>query len=386
MAIKVCDIFDIAKEHGISLVAGENGLDKDVKWFRVMESIEVLEFLEEGLLLFTTGLAIKGEKQLINLVKMQHQKNSSATVLHVGKNIKKIPDELIDYCNENDYPLLRVPWENSLPMMMKDFSALFLEYEREDKDLDQAMKNAISFSDKPELYLPIFKEHGCKEDDSYCVVVFEFCKDQELPQGNRKKQMMRRIKMILLSSGKKSFVIELERNLVFLFADYAKEIITQVAERLLKALIALEYDFLVGIGKNTKGVEKISESYLQATWCIKTSLQKKMKNCTVNFEDIGIYRILSQVGDYKLLKEYYNDTLGVLDEYDKLKGTNFKEVLRLYVNNNRSEKKVAESLYLHRNTVNYKISKIEKLLDCDLSQVEVFVRVYLALCIDNLLS
>ena len=86
------------------------------------------------------------------------------------------------------------------------------------------------------------------------------------------------------------------------------------------------------------------------------------------------------------MREYYQDTIGVLDEYDKLKDTELKKLLRLYINNNRSEKKVAELLFLHRNTVNYRISKIKKLLDCDLSDTEEFVRIYLAFCIENLLS
>lgn len=385
MTVKVYDVLDIAKEHGISLVAGEKGLNRDVKWFRVMENCEVLEYLEEGLLLFTTGLAIKSKKQLFNLVKNQHEANSSATVIHVGKNIKEIPPEIIDYCNEHDYPLMEVPWENSLPMMMKDFSMLFLEYDRIDKELEEAFKNAISYSEKTELYLPMFKEHGCRENDSYGVAIFEFCEGIELPKDNRKKQIIRKIRMILLSAGTKSFFIELERNLVILFADYTIELINQVVEKLLDALNSLDYDFNIGIGMNQKGVEKISDSYLQAKWCVKIGRNKNVKNSIVHFEDIGVYKILSRV-DYKLLREYYQDTIGVLDEYDKLKDTELKKLLRLYINNNRSEKKVAELLFLHRNTVNYRISKIKKLLDCDLSDTEEFVRIYLAFCIENLLS
>lgn len=385
MTAKLYKIYDIAREHGVSLVAGKKGLEKDVRWFRVMESVDVLEYLEEKLLLFTTGIAIKDEKELIELVKKQHQKNSSATVLHLGKNIKKVPEELIDYCNENDYPLFSVPWENNLPMMMKDLSVFFVEYERVDKDLEQALMDAISFPDNEDLYIPVFARHGFSEDEMYCVVLVDFRENQEGLQYSRNKQIKNKIKRILISLGTNSIVTEGDKSFILLLPSYSMNTVNQIASRIVKVLSELSCECIVGIGKNLKGITRISESYLQAMWCVKVSDQKELKNCTVNFEDIGIYRLLSLIGDQKELKEYYSETMGVLDEYDRLKGTNFKEVLRLYINSNRSEKKVAEILYLHRNTVNYRLSKIQKILDCDLSQVDVFVKIYLAMCIENLL-
>lgn len=385
MTLKLYELLDVAKEHGISLIAGEKGLKKDVQWFRIMENTEVLEYLEENLLIFTTGVAINTEKELIDLVKVQHQKNSSATVLHVGKNIKKIPEELLKYCNEHNYPLLWVPWENSLPRMMKDFSLVFLESESSKKDLIQALKNSISFPDKNETYIPIFRQYGFYEDDTYCMVLLEFYEIDNLPQKKEYMKIIKTVRMILMSSGDSSFMIDGKGSIILLFSNYSTGTINQIISRILKALNTTEYDFLVGVGKNLKGITKISESYLQAICCVKISRQKEAKNCFVNFEDVGIYKILSSVRNQKILKEFYQDTIGILDEYDKRNETNYKEVLKLYIVNNRSVQNVAELLYVHRNTVNYKVSKIEDILGCDLSQVEVRAKLYVAFCIENIL-
>ena len=80
MTVRLNRMYEIAKGHGIRLVAGRDGLKKRVKWFRLMENDDVIEYLEDGLLLFTTGVAIKNENELIDLVKKQHMKKSSGTV------------------------------------------------------------------------------------------------------------------------------------------------------------------------------------------------------------------------------------------------------------------------------------------------------------------
>jgi len=385
MTVRLNRMYEIAKGHGIRLVAGRDGLKKRVKWFRLMENDDVIEYLEDGLLLFTTGVAIKNENELIDLVKKQHMKKSSGTVLHVGKNIERVPDELIDYCNENDYPLFSVPWENNLPMMMKDFSKFFVERENLNKDLERALTDAIAFPDMEEAYMPVFDRYGFSEDDTYCIVLVDFSKELERSKNDKTKLTGKEIKKVLVSLGTNSIVTEGDNSFIILFPSYSMNSINQIASRILKVLSETGRECIVGISKNVKGLSRIAEIYLQAMWCVKISNQKRLKNCTVNFEDIGIYKLLSLVGDKKELKKYYTETMGKLEEYDRQKGTNFKEVLRLYINSNRSEKKVAEALYMHRNTVNYKLAKIQKILECDLSQVDVFVKIYLAMCIENLL-
>jgi uncharacterized protein YrzB (UPF0473 family) len=385
MAVKLYDIFDIAKEHGIEILAGEKGLQNNVRWFRVMENTDIIEYMEKEMLLFTTGAAIKDEKGLIELVKKQHQKNSSGTVLHIGMNIKQVPEELITYCNQHDYPLFSVPWENNLPLIMKDLSVFFLEYERMDRALEQALQNAISLPEKEEGYLPVFAEHGYSKDATYCTVLVDLHRSCDKVECNQVEQIKKRIKMILMAMGTNSFATEGDQSFIVLFSKYSMDMINEGASRIKKALDAIGCDYLIGIGNNVEGITKISESYLQAMWCVKASSQKGIKNCIVNFEDIGIYKLLSLISDQKSLKEFYEETIGALDEYDRQKDARFKEVLKLYINNNRSEKKVAELMYLHRNTINYKLSKIEKILDCDLSQVDVFVKIYLAFCIENII-
>lgn len=383
MGVRVSELLDVARKHGISLIAGEKGLSKKVKWFRVMENKEIVDYMEGNLLLFTTGLAINNDNELIDLIKIQNEKNSSGTIVHVGRNIKRIPEELIEYCNENEYPLFWVPWENSLPKMMQDFSLLFIESERMEKELENALKNAISFPDKTDNYIPIFQQYSFREEDMYCMASLEISDIDNSLEYKEYINITKAIERILMFSGDRSFVIDGKGSLIILFSGYFLNEINQILSKIVKVLFYTGYDFYIGIGKNMKGISNISESYLQAIACVKVSKRKEERNKMIHFEDIGIYKVLSSVSEKRVLKEYYKNTIGVLDEYDKNNKTNYKEVLRLYIANNRSLQSVSEILFMHRNTVSYQIMKIEKILDCDLSKMENRFNLYLAYCIES---
>lgn len=70
---------------------------------------------------------------------------------------------------------------------------------------------------------------------------------------------------------------------------------------------------------------------------------------------------------------YYDDTFLFLDEYDKANGTQLCDTLFTYLSKNRSINLTCKQLFLHKNTVNYRINKIKSLTNYDFdSQDSVF--------------
>ena len=83
-------------------------------------------------------------------------------------------------------------------------------------------------------------------------------------------------------------------------------------------------------------------------------------------------------------EEYYQDTIRPLDEYDALNNSNLVEVLDCYMKHNGSVQDTAEELFVHRNTVNYKIKKIEALLNVDITKFSVRNELALGLLVAKL--
>lgn len=141
----------------------------------------------------------------------------------------------------------------------------------------------------------------------------------------------------------------------------------------------------MGVGRCTKSASSISRSYHQA--CQVTKLQRNIKNDTtvVAYQDLGIYKLLMDIENKEVLEEYYGETIQKLVEYDKLNQTNYCEVLQCYLDNSGSVKETAEAMFVHRNTINYKINKIEEMLNCDLSELETRLRYSIAFMLQKIL-
>ncbi|OHX55829.1 helix-turn-helix domain-containing protein [Planococcus faecalis] len=78
------------------------------------------------------------------------------------------------------------------------------------------------------------------------------------------------------------------------------------------------------------------------------------------------------------VRSFVTTNLDVLSNYDLVKNTNYTEVLRLYIESNGSVMEVADKLYLHRNTINYRISRIEELMNCNLDEFNTRLNIALA--------
>ncbi|MEG1462461.1 MAG: helix-turn-helix domain-containing protein, partial [Anaerorhabdus sp.] len=67
------------------------------------------------------------------------------------------------------------------------------------------------------------------------------------------------------------------------------------------------------------------------------------------------------------LTYYCNQKLYSLYLHEKNEKTEYIKTLRIYLECNHSVKDTAELLFIHRNTVNYRIQKIKELLDMEIS-------------------
>ena len=66
----------------------------------------------------------------------------------------------------------------------------------------------------------------------------------------------------------------------------------------------------------------------------------------------------------------YRSMLGVLIDYDQKHNTQLEETLYQYLKFDSNQKAMAESLFMHRNTINYRLNKIKELTECQLDSFE----------------
>jgi purine catabolism regulator len=102
------------------------------------------------------------------------------------------------------------------------------------------------------------------------------------------------------------------------------------------------------------------------------------------FADLGLYRLLYALQGQPELGEFRDDVLGTLQA--KHRGGALLQTLKAYLATNGSPTDTADRLHLHRNTVLYRLGRIEDLLGIDLRDAEVRLGLYLALKIAEVLE
>lgn len=104
------------------------------------------------------------------------------------------------------------------------------------------------------------------------------------------------------------------------------------------------------------------------------------------FGDLGIYSLLFSIDDEKSLRRFYKTYLGKLIDYDSVNNTQLCYTLDVYLSNNGNANATAEALYIHRNTLRYRLDKIRSLLDDDLENLSTTVNYIIAFKIKKYLD
>ena len=83
MAVTLRKLLECVEEEKIHILAGQNNLDRAVRWTHMVESIEISTFLEGQEIAFTTGAALKSEEGNGNHCKHRALYQRSAEAHHI---------------------------------------------------------------------------------------------------------------------------------------------------------------------------------------------------------------------------------------------------------------------------------------------------------------
>ncbi len=87
----------------------------------------------------------------------------------------------------------------------------------------------------------------------------------------------------------------------------------------------------------------------------------------VPYDSLGIYKLLLQIGDLQQLRQFADEVLGPIINYDANHKVDLVRTLSVYLSQRESLKRTAHRLQVHTNTVSYRIQRIEQLSQLDLT-------------------
>lgn len=388
MSVGLKYLYSEIKKHKVELLAGEKGLKNKVKWTQLVESEEITKFLKGGELVVITGLAVRSESDLFTIVKRTHEMLASGVIIYIGKYIKNIDEKIINYCNENDYPIFAVPWGVDMRDTMRYLSSRIIESEKKYLEISNAIKDAIFLPNHKELFLPIFNKIGYKLDWDYNITIIEVCSSQIDNDFNfEMTSYLNFIEYELNYVRNNFFAFNIGQRIIIVFNDKKyediEEIIKSLYIKLIKEFEGLE--FYVGMDKKSCTLETFNESYEASNKVLQINKLLRSKESNIRYNDIDIYKLFLDMDNKENMQKFYDDNLGKLETYDKMNHTDYFNALISYYQNNCKINETANALFIHRNTLKYKINKIEEILDINLDNISDKSKIYLCIIIKNLL-
>lgn len=386
MAVKLIELYNACDKRNFKLIAGGKGINNIVRWVHMVEGMEISIFIEQQELSFTTGIALKDENELFELVKCSYNSQATGFVINIGPFIKEIPKEIIEFCEQHDFPLFEMSWHVYLAEIMRKFCFQITQSERVEIELSSAIKNALFFPAREDMYIPQLERHGFSSENYYCIAAIEILDKKEaiITDIERQTLLLKNIENIFAFSNSGIFTLIIENRFIILFAGYGEEESKNILQKSLKKIketLKEGEKIFISIGNRVKNIENLSNSYKKSLNVLKIQKCKNISQDIMLYKELGIYKLLLSIEDQEVLHEFYNENLYPIIKYDELNQTDYFKVLNSYLKNNGSIKAVSEELFYHKNTICYKINKIQELIDCNLSDLKVRTNLTIAMMV-----
>ena len=107
--------------------------------------------------------------------------------------------------------------------------------------------------------------------------------------------------------------------------------------------------------------------------------KKRGKREICFIEDLRLEEAFFEMAKMDTFREFVDETLLELKMHDEKYGTPFLETLKTLAEHHGARKETAETLFLHRNTLAYRIRRIEQLTGADLNDPDVLFQVNLVM-------
>lgn len=156
----------------------------------------------------------------------------------------------------------------------------------------------------------------------------------------------------------------------------ARELATRVRDHLQAEYPQMR--LVGGLSGPAQTLKEWPETYRQAVHSMEVAKRLKLPHF-VEFNSLGIYQLLAQLDSTPLLQQFCQRLIGPLARYDEEHNSDLVHTITAYFDHHANISQTAETLFIHRNTLLYRLERIQELTNQDLNQADTRLSLHLAL-------
>lgn len=372
------DILNL-KLDGMHLIAGEKGLYRMVSWVYMVQTRPYADHMNRGnFALIVVDYVRFDFKEVAVTLEELNELGISGLALSVVDDREQVPESVRKRADELELPLFYIRWEGaSFVDIAQSIGSLIVQTGVQNKKTGDYLYNLLFGYQINDKYVEkisgqfgldfsrpyrvgvivIDRKYGINlEQDEHTYEYYADCLNREVNNMKGSSMFMRFLnKFVLLFEARENKEIEHELEQILCTLDNKPQF-----QGLIKSTCIL--------GASYKDPREFGKSYQEAKNLIpkKDMLPNPKNKKVLSASSMGIYKFMFNSGNQAEILDYCNEKLRRLEEYDHANGTFLQDTLLEYYMHGFSVGKTADALYIHRNSLQYRLRKIEELLEIEL--------------------
>ena len=171
---------------------------------------------------------------------------------------------------------------------------------------------------------------------------------------------------------------KVDNMMFYVLNDFSDDEIESIAEKIQseKERYISVNKLYVAVSKTNNKLKSLPKTYRIVLRMLRLAVRADMT--PMFYDRLEVKKLILAVDDISLLESIYNENLKKLEVYDRDNGTDYMSFLRLYLKYDGSVQRVAQETFVHRNTINYQLAKIKKIIGNSLKTFEERFKIILA--------
>lgn len=167
------------------------------------------------------------------MVKCIINNQATAIIVNIGPYIKEVPEKIIKYCEERNFPLITVPWETHMAHIMQIFCLKITEEDKANMELSSAVKMR-SFPTQEDLYIPALERYHYSPGWSYCVAAIEILEGAQPVEKERRQRFQKYIENQLSYRYRDVIIFEQDEEILLIFHQMADEEVKEILQQMMR--------------------------------------------------------------------------------------------------------------------------------------------------------
>ncbi len=377
----VKDILSIPALRKLKVIGGKQGLNKRVSYVTVLEVPDIVKWLKGNDFLITSLFAFKDSIiEQTKLIDSLADENCSCLAIKIVPYVKELDKSIIERADCRGLVLVEIPVEMTYIEIIVNAMDKILEDRDIDYMIEKYMKDIIFNNyDNYAIMLQRGKLLGFNIQESYTLAITlninHKTNDKEENILRKTAKSIAKESDTLIKFTYNPVVTMEEKSTILFFASEEKDIennlksILELIDKNVK-ICGLE-DVKVGVGSIGEGLECLKKSYFHSLEVLELGKVFNNHNYVYCYDELKIYSVLE-----KCLRE--NGDVIFDKKFDNI-DSDLLLTLESFYANNMDVAKCSEDLFIHKNTVRYRLKKVKEITGYDTSIFEHNFNLYLFL-------